>query len=328
MINLTPSEMFDCRKASDVVVNMSKVSNPAQLWSSLWFEGEVACLFADTNLGKSIYAVQIANAVANTGRRVLYFDFEMSDKQFQLRYTDPDSGMMTAFAPTFKRVTFSRDIAGESLQSIVNGINSLVDHENAKVVIIDNITWLCNETEQGDRAAELMKLLVEMKRKRNLSVLVLAHTPKRDLTMPLDQNSLAGSKRLANFMDSIFAIGTDFTNQPDGRYLKQLKVRSAGNQYGANSVLRYEIARDINSAMLCFAETGFATEDSLLPSGREYKQARREQSLRDDPRFDQVVEMRSKGMTTRHIASELRLSLTTIGQIMKIAKADDEDANA
>lgn len=317
--------MFDCRKASDVVVNMSKVGNPAQLWSSLWFEGEVACLFADTNLGKSIYAVQIANAVANTGRRVLYFDFEMSDKQFQLRYTDPDSGLMTAFAPTFKRVTFSREIAGESLQSIVNGINSLVMRENAKVVIIDNITWLCNETEQGDRAAELMKMLLEMKRKRNLSVLVLAHTPKRDLTMPLDQNSLAGSKRLANFMDSIFAIGTDFTNQPNGRYLKQLKVRSAGNQYGATSVIRYEIARDINSAMLCFAEIGYATEDSLLPSGRQYKQARREQSLRDDPRFEQIVEMKRNGMSTRQITSQLGLSFSTLSAINKIISADEAD---
>ena len=61
------------------------------LWLSLWHEGEVACLFADTNMGKSIYAIQIADHVSQS-RPVLYFDFEMSDKQFQLRYTDANNG--------------------------------------------------------------------------------------------------------------------------------------------------------------------------------------------------------------------------------------------
>lgn len=31
--------------------------DPNALWLSLWYEGEVCCLFADSNLGKSIYAV-------------------------------------------------------------------------------------------------------------------------------------------------------------------------------------------------------------------------------------------------------------------------------
>lgn len=38
--------------------------NPDTLWLSLWYEGEVCCLFSDSNLGKSIYAVQIATAIA------------------------------------------------------------------------------------------------------------------------------------------------------------------------------------------------------------------------------------------------------------------------
>lgn len=40
--------------------------DPNKLWMSLWYEGEVCCLFADSNLGKSIYAVQIANKIAET----------------------------------------------------------------------------------------------------------------------------------------------------------------------------------------------------------------------------------------------------------------------
>lgn len=69
--------------------------NPDALWLSLWYEGEVCCLFSDSNLGKSIYAVQIATRIAET-KKVLYFDFELSDKQFQLRYTD-EQGNLNVF---------------------------------------------------------------------------------------------------------------------------------------------------------------------------------------------------------------------------------------
>ncbi len=56
-------------------------------------------LFADTNTGKSILAVQIGNSIA-TGQhipgftfgtikqKVLYLDFELSDKQFENRYSN------------------------------------------------------------------------------------------------------------------------------------------------------------------------------------------------------------------------------------------------
>ncbi|MDE5812469.1 MAG: hypothetical protein K2H61_09240, partial [Muribaculaceae bacterium] len=73
----------------------------------------------------------------------------------------------------------------------------------------------------------------------------------------------------------------------------------------------------------CFAETGFATEDSLLPSGREYKQARREQSLRNDPRFNQIVELKRSGMSTRQISSQLGLSFSTLSTINKMIAADE-----
>lgn len=49
-------------------------------------------------MGKSIYAVQIAKAISSAGRRVIYFDFELSDKQFQLRYTDPDTDKLYPFS--------------------------------------------------------------------------------------------------------------------------------------------------------------------------------------------------------------------------------------
>ncbi len=59
--------------------------------------GELSCLFADSNvMGKSILAVQIADRIARTDN-VLYLDFELSEKQFQLRYTNEHGELSTPF---------------------------------------------------------------------------------------------------------------------------------------------------------------------------------------------------------------------------------------
>ncbi len=59
---------------------------PKMLFSEFWFEGELCILFADTNLGKSILAVQIGNSISRGNhiqnfkmeaqkQPILYFDF-------------------------------------------------------------------------------------------------------------------------------------------------------------------------------------------------------------------------------------------------------------
>jgi hypothetical protein len=63
------------------------------LFGEFWFERELCILFADTNLGKSILAVQINNSISRgeqirgfkleaIKQPILYFDFELTDKQF------------------------------------------------------------------------------------------------------------------------------------------------------------------------------------------------------------------------------------------------------
>ena len=61
---------------------------PKMLFGEFWFEGELCILFADTNLGKSILAVQIGNSISKgelirgfkleaLRQPILYFDFEL-----------------------------------------------------------------------------------------------------------------------------------------------------------------------------------------------------------------------------------------------------------
>jgi hypothetical protein len=86
---------------SSFIAEAASRPDPKNLWNKCWYEGEVCCLFADSNVGKSILAVQIAEEIAKEDK-VLYFDFELSDKQLQLRYSN-EQGSLHTFPPNLFR---------------------------------------------------------------------------------------------------------------------------------------------------------------------------------------------------------------------------------
>lgn len=301
------NRMFESKTAMQWILDAFRRPKPKELWMSFWYENEVCCLFADTNVGKSIYAVQIANEISKR-QKVLYFDFEMSDKQFQMRYTDDDAGELFQFNENFIRLEFSRAYGNcADLQTIIDQIAYEVIQHDAKVVIIDNITWICNRCESGDAAGELMQLLINLKRAHGLSILVLAHTPKRNVSSPLTQNSLAGSKRIANFMDSMFAIGMTANNKPYGRYIKQIKVRSSEMMYGDNNVITADLAKQ--GSFLMLAHNGFAKEYEVLDEddgGDTNRSINR-----------QIEDLLRDGMAVRQISKKLSVSTRRICQVSK-----------
>ncbi len=97
--NLANSDdLFKIRSANQWLEEASTQQIPKMLFGKFWYEGELCILFADSNLGKSILAVQIANSI-NSGvaiepfefeaerQQVLYYDFELNSKQFEARYS-------------------------------------------------------------------------------------------------------------------------------------------------------------------------------------------------------------------------------------------------
>lgn len=283
--------------------------DPKQLWMSLWYEGECTCLFADTNLGKSVYAVQIATEIAKN-EPVLYCDFELSDKQFQLRYTDEVTKETYKFPKNFMRAELDIEVMSESLvgddfeDAIIEDIERAAIAYSAKVIIIDNLTWICNAAEKGNSAGLLMQNLVRIKKKHGWSIMVISHTPKRALSSPLDQNCLAGSKRLINFFDSSFAIGRSAKDEAL-RYIKQIKCRYGSFEYGADNVIVADISKD--GCFLKFNHIGYAKEREHL----------KELSDKDEMESDsRVLELHKQGKSQRAIAKEVGLSLGKVNKII------------
>ena len=169
---------------------------PRRLFGDCWAEGELAILFADTGLGKSALATQIANSIC-TGdpispqfqmeaapQTALYIDCELTGMQLQKRYAverrDGD-GIVYAdhycFSDNLYRVEIncaSRFI--DSIEdwepSMIRAIEHQIVASGAKVVVIDNISYLTSEADKGKFALPLMQRLNDLKKQHGLAILV------------------------------------------------------------------------------------------------------------------------------------------------------------
>lgn len=297
--------MLTIKTANQTVEDAARRPDPEQLYKELWYEGEVCCLFADSNLGKSIFAVQMADAIART-HNVLYVDCELSDKQFQLRYCSTDAGERHIFPEGLLRAEVNPYAIGAQgyEEAIIHDIETAAEQKNCKIVIIDNLTYLCNSSDKGVDAGIFMMKLMSLKKKRGLSLLIIAHTPKRDLSSAITQNHLAGSKKLYNFFDSVFAIGMSAKDNRL-RYIKQVKVRAGAFTYDASNVMVFEI--DKVNGFLQFIFREFATEEEHL---------RHRETAEITEHELQAIELNSQGLSCRKIAEQMHISKSTVNNIL------------
>ena len=298
--------VYKAKTANRTIQEAALRPDPISLYLGLIYEGELSCMFSDSNLGKSIFAVQIATKIAEQ-MKVLYFDFELSDKQFQLRYTD-ENGVLNQFPDNLYRVEIDRDaldVSGDFEDAVMGNIEQAAVQTGAKVLIVDNLTYLCAASEKGDLAGRLMIRLMSLKKKYDITMLILAHTPKRLLTNPITQNDLAGSKKIFNFFDSVFAIGKSAKDE-NLRYIKQIKVRYGSFTYDSNNVIVSTIEKV--GAFLQFVNIGYATEKEHLkePSEKDVSQM-----------IENIKQLRARGKSIREIAKELNISKTRVGKIVK-----------
>ena len=293
----------------------SKLPDPKPLFGTIWHQGEVGILFSNTGKGKSILAVQLADAISKgecllgenvESRIVMLCDFELSTKAFQQRYST-DNSLLYSFSHKFIRVEINRS---ENLEDtklsfeelIIESIKYQVEQNKAEVLIIDNITYLSASNEKSYEALALMKLILALSRENNISVLLIAHTPKRDIYSPIQLEDLAGSKALSNFVDVCFCIGESVKGD-NLRYIKQLKNRNYPVEYGSENVINCQIQKE-NSALI-FKILGYGAEKDHL------------QNNDGDDRPLKAKKLKESGKTNVEIASIMEVSEKTIRRWIK-----------
>ena len=340
----TPRDTQQAEEADELDFIMGKSLNsmmmeekrkpvPEILWggdgngNALWFENEFAILFGRTNTGKSLYAVQIAEHISGElGKTVLYLDLELSMKQFQERYTSRD-GELHVWPDNLHRPDLS--MIGDGLYDSVRFlplIRRMMAKVNARVLLLDNLTFLVNNG--GMKAEDVKPICQEFCNwaKEGYSILVVNHTPKIQPFTPLDINHCLGSSMLTNFVQSVFAIGTDSSNPSTGRYVKQLKSRNGRIVWDGNHVIPYTVDKTLDPTMLRFIQPAQLHQtgmDTQIPV-----QTARECDLlkdADNMQLEQIRKLHGQGMSNRKIAEELNLSPATIGKRLKGMDVDKKE---
>ena len=241
----------------------------------------------------------MATALETSKQPILYFDFELGDKQFENRYSMKFTQHFN-FDNNFIRVEINPDATIPDSQTFEEFLNHSLEQSiietGTKILIIDNLTYLKNETEKAKDALPLMKHLKGLKSKYGLSILALAHTPKRDLSKPITRNDLQGSKMLINFCDSSFSIGESHSDK-NLRYLKQIKQRNTEQIYDAENVCVCQIDKPLN--FLLFEFVNF---------GKEWEHLKQHTEKDKENLNEKVSELKQRGRSLREIGAELGIS--------------------
>lgn len=244
-----------------------------QLFGNMLLRGDLAIVFADTGVGKSIFSFQFANSLASgtdclemnndckDGLRIVYFDLEMDLRDLKLRYENFEP------SPNFRRIDkASLTASGRDIDSQL--ICDICRELQPDVVFVDNISSISlASTSNADAALEVIRHFDLLKKELGITVVLIDHVPKIEQGKPLTANNLAGSKKMQIFLDSLLAIGEDSADV-NCRYIKQLKARGGEK-------LREVCHIQINPVpYLHFEFLSWIDEAELLPKVSEENPAR------------------------------------------------------
>lgn len=226
------------------------------LLGSLLREGDMCLMFGDEGTGKSVGVVQIGLAISKglplfgdgvnfanecAPKKTLFFDFELENAELFARYNE--SGNAFVFGDMFKRVDMNPDnFDGNDETDILRTVQNTIEREKPEFVIIDNLTWLTSEAQDTAVAASFMKMFLRLRRKLGFTIIVVAHTPKRNNSEPLESKHMAGSSKLKDFAKNV--IGISPSKQGDGIiYVKHLKMRNGEKVYTNQNVIQCSIEK-------------------------------------------------------------------------------------
>ena len=322
--SLDKSGMFIVETANQRIARAKELPNPRQMVGNFWKESELMVLFAYTGTGKTMFAMQIARAISEgksvfnelpnecEAKKVLFYDAELSDKQFQNRSSSNYKNEYQ-YSDNYFYATIDREYnlkKGESFsESIIPLLESMVVNNEIEVLIIDNLHCLQESLENSKDAKPLMDSLVGIKRRYNVSLMIVGHTPKQTLFKEMDLKDLQGSAALSVQLDTCVAIGNSIINDKT-KYFKEVKMRDGMYLFGRDNVITVELQ-----------EMGNLTEFKFIDTESEINHL---EEVDANKIIDTVLELRKDGNTIREIKEKTGISRGKVHNIVQAHKDVDK----
>lgn len=225
------------RKANEIIMSVKHLKPPDKLFDEFWREGELAMLFGPRATGKSILAVQIAEAIAR-GRgidgfemtekrhKVLYVDLKLSERQFGMRYSNEGKQYKLSENLYHDRPPLNKPLC--------EWLRSAISENGFRVVVIDDLSAVRMTYDGTRETLKLMRELKQLKDELDVSVLVLAGSDEQRRGELISEAHMKRSRVLCDAADSVFAIGVHAGNK-QFRYLIQTRSQSAAIKWDVSN---------------------------------------------------------------------------------------------
>ncbi len=299
-------KVFVSKTVADIVCDSQP---PVDLWHGLWHQGEMACLFGEPNVGKTILAMKIASDIIKRGENVLYFDFENAEHQLIPRYKGKwsETPLFSILSLNHANTNIKKDN-----RSMLSYIKRQIVMAQAHIIIIDDITHLFGSGNQADVRYVLNELRSWTKYLR-ASILVLAHSKKKGMNQLANIEQLAGSFECAYSFDSIFSLNraNHYNNKQRGisHYIKQHKTRMGDINYDEENVITLKMRFDNNTKALSMCD--------LCENGNERQLVRDFGYYSSEEIINAIISYKEMFYSVREIAEMVGVSKSQVHRLLK-----------
>ena len=211
-----------------------------KLFGSFFNVGEICVLAGKTGQGKTVLAYQIAIGLARgedilnepnevNKQGVLFLDFELNYSHIKKRFRNfepPDN----FYRPDMNEILIKYgQVDIETIKQMIQEANEEAKEKGTlpvSVLVLDNLSAISLKSLQDQtEALNIMRELKILNLEHNISILVVAHTPKIKEDRPLEIYDIAGAAHIVNFCDSAMVINSS-KKGANVRYIKQIKGRN------------------------------------------------------------------------------------------------------
>lgn len=289
---------------------------PVPVFGDYLFKGEIGILFGDSNTGKSILANDICMAAAGgepfwpetpmLNLPSIYVDLEMTRNQFGNRFR----GAVPYIPKNYHRIYVN--VLNGDTDELMNAIKrEVIKTQNSpdaiKFIVIDNITYGFGSILSAKEMKALMKSLKELKDRFGLTILLIGHCVKRKSGSPVTLDDLGGTKMIANFSDSAFAINNTALGD-EVKYLKLVKSRVVQKpkkiqvvEISQEPYLRFQPKEQESEFEVLHPTNLLSARSSIKPEMEPV-----------------ILQMREAGATIVQIADKIRISKSAVGRYCKL----------
>ena len=290
----TVSEFAPLRRAYDRIISGMSAGRPQMVFDEFWREGELALLFGESGVGKSLLAMQLARTLAAGGDipwfrmdcaagKTLYVDLSMSDRQFASRNSYLGKKGDERALPVSKRMYCDRpDDEGE----LIEWLERQIATEKLKYVIIDDLSSLMRTCDGTRETMAVMRGLRRICGRFGVSILVVVQSEAPKANARVSERDLGRQRVLCRLADSVFAIG-HHRSRSGYVSLVQMRSRSSSVKWTVHNAIPARVEETCGIALLRFEMEVSEEERELINS---------------------VKDLRRDGLSFREIAIKLKIS--------------------